>query len=102
MEETREQDIEGQAEVIDTIEAEQVEMRQACAMNVLAENVEMDQSAVGIVRADRVNMQNSLALIISADEVEGDPKALFSPTSALIAGGTILAGMLAYFLWRRR
>jgi hypothetical protein len=92
----------GQVGTIETVEAEQVEMKQACAMNVFADKVDMDQSAVGIVRGERVNMQNSLALMISADHVEGDPKALFSPASALIAGGAVLIGMLGYFLWSRR
>ena len=92
----------GKSGLVDTVEAEQVEMKQSCAMNVFADHVDMDQSAVGIVRGERVNMQNSLALIITADQVEGDPKALFSPASALIAGGAVLVGLLGYLLWSRR
>ena len=91
-----------ESENIETVEAEHVEMKQSAAMNVFANDVNMDQSAAGIVRGDKVHMDNSLALIISADEVEGNPKVLFSPTSALIAGGAVLLGMLGYFLWRNR
>ena len=90
------------ADNVDTVEADIVEMKQSCAMNVFGDEVNMDQAAVGIVRAEKVYMKDSFALIVSGDEIEGEPRALFSPTSALIAGGAVLVGMLGYLLWTRR
>ena len=82
-----------------TVEAQNVEMTQACAINVLSDEVKMHQSSAGIVKAENVNMKESFALVIQADNIEGDAKALLSPTSAVIAGGIILLGI---YLWRRR
>lgn len=86
-------------EQLSTVEAQNVEMTQACAINVLSDEVKMHQSSAAIVKAENVHMKESFALVIQADNIEGDAKVLFSPTSALIAGGIILLGI---YLWRRR
>jgi hypothetical protein len=81
------------------VEANNVEMMQSCSINVLADDVKMDKSSAVIVKADNVRMKDSFALILKVDNAEGDVKALFSPASALIAGGIALLGI---YLWRRR
>ena len=86
-------------EQLTTVEAQNVEMTQSAAITVLADNAVMQQSSAGIVKAETVNMKESFALILSSENTEGDVKALLSPTSALVAGGIILLGIL---LWRRR
>jgi hypothetical protein len=99
METDKEPEVVEKTDIIGTIEAEQVEMRHANAMNVLGEEINMHQSAAAIVKAGKVTMENSFAMVISADEVEGDVKALFSPAAAMILGG---AALLAMLIWRRR
>ena len=96
--ETNDETLEQEAEPLNdgNIVAETVDLSKACAINVTGERVVMDKSFAAVVKADTVHMENSFALILSTDELEGNGKAIFTPQTAMIAGGIILLGLLLF------